>query len=117
MDREQAESRRRRSRPLAIGLTVAAVLVIAGAGIVTGLRAADDVGIPVGSDVGSEILQEARDFWDNPFERMGILSMAITDEWGRSICPNYFVTAYTLFGIPASRLEINCHGTVTRLDQ
>ena len=110
---------RRRRGPLLpiVVLMLAAVLVIAVTGVVAGMRTADGVDqLALAPEVRSEVLREAREFWDNPAERLGFLSMAITDVYGRNICLHYVVTAYTLFGLPASRVDINCHQTATRLD-
>lgn len=114
MERVPARSHRLRGRWLAVAI-LAMMLLLAGWGVVAGLRAADASAIELTPDRRTEILGEARDFWNHPVERATFLSMAVTGEWGRMICLDYEVTAYTFFGLRASQIQINCHGTVTRL--
>jgi hypothetical protein len=64
-----------------------------------------------------EAIRGARDFWDNPFERLLYFSMAVTSATpvGDGSCKEYEVTAYTFFGSVASVMEMDCSGGARRI--
>jgi hypothetical protein len=93
----------------------AIVLVVVGA--VTGANEAAKHGLPdLALAERDAVLREAHGFWDNPFERLVMFSMAVTsaDRVGSGPCRTYEVTAYTFFGNVASTVETDCSGGMLR---
>ncbi len=54
--------------------------------------------------------QEARSFWDNPFQRILYVAISATGVQSGPICPRYEVTAYALFGARMDRVFVDCQG-------
>ena len=99
---------------MAIGRTAAALsvvlLLVVLVGLVLGLTAASRFTDPPGVQAMARSPESAaRDFWDNPLQRIAYLSVAITEVRGNAACPVYVVSAFTLFGIVANRAEVDCN--------
>lgn len=54
--------------------------------------------------------QEARTFWDNPFQRILYVAISATGVQSGPSCPRYEVTAYALFGARMDRVFVDCQG-------
>ncbi len=98
----------------AVGRLAKAALVLAGllmvAGLVMGWTAATSYPAPPGAEhLSAESLVAAKDYWDNPFQRLSHLSVAVTRvQDSDSACPVVEVSAFTLFGVVVDKVDVDC---------
>ncbi len=97
---------------------VAAVIVaIVVMGQFTANLQADAGSTAIGQEERNAVVEQARIFWDNPFQRLAFRAFAVrpVDGTGPDPCGGredtrmYEVTAYTLFGVALDR--INCRAS------
>lgn len=92
----------------AIAALLAAGLVAVG--LVMGWTAASSYPAPPGAEqLSAEALVAAKDYWDNPFQRLSHLSVAVTQVRNSDpACPSVEVSAFTLFGVVVDKVDVDC---------
>lgn len=110
-------------RPITI---LALVAVVVGGGIGLAPISAGAATNAAGPDPGTDgaAIAEARTLWESPVERLAFISYGVVErrDGGRVPCPDpqgrnieTVVGAYTLFGVLASRVLVDCSGSTERL--
>jgi hypothetical protein len=100
-----------RQRLAAITLVVAAVVALGAPAILAATRS----DLRLDAAQREAVVTEARAFFDNPIERVLQLSYSVTEgvPGAEPQCP-WLVEAFSLFGISAGRVLIECDGDAQR---